>query len=124
MKNIISSLLIIAIAYFFFNHIEKLENSNTQIDQLEAGLSTFSKYLEGGSAISFLANSPEEVKIHFETQNILAPIVVHKGWQDHDYLLYIEDYNHPANEGVPTSFFTLVDSVRDDRFHFKLFKRK
>lgn len=124
MKKLLSILLIGAILYLIIDHIKSLANSVTQIDQISNGLSSFKNELKNAKGVSFIANSPEEIKIHFETQNILAPIMVHKGWQDYDYLLYIEDFNYPKNESVPVDFFELVKRTSDDRFHFNLYERK
>ncbi len=124
MKKIILLFIIFCGGYLIYSHIKNINASNTQIDQISNGISQLFDQFKEEERISFMANSPEEVKIHFESQYIIAPMIIEKGFHDNKYLLYIEDFNHPSNEHLPVELIKEVKRVKDDRFNFILFEKK
>jgi len=124
MKKIIFFLILIVIAFLLKNHFDFIAKENTEIDLLQKGISQFEEYIDEESTLSFMANSPEEIKLHFESQFVVAPTLLEKGFHPHKFLVYIENINSEPNEYLPLEQVDLVKSVIVDRFRFTLFKRK
>lgn len=124
MKKIIIFIIFLLGCYLLYGHLKFINGSKTQIDQIEIGINQLLPLFKNETKISFMANSPEELKIHFESQYILAPTILEKGFHDNKNLLYIEDFNYPTNEYLPTESLKEIRRYSDDRFHFILFEKK
>lgn len=123
MKKFILILIICFGIYQISSHYCQINQSKVQIDQVAAGVNALVPLIKKENKISFMVNSPEEMKIYFETQFILTPMILEKGWHDNKFMVYIEDFNHPPNEGLPIKNLQEIKRISDDRFHFVLYKQ-
>ncbi|WP_124979072.1 hypothetical protein [Nonlabens xiamenensis] len=123
-KRLIFIIILLLCFYSIYDHIEEETEKTVQIDEIEKGVKDLRPLLKGEDKISFLANSPEERKIHFEAQYILAPLIVHRGNQGDKYALIIENFNYPLDSTFRMEEFKEVKRVEEKRFNFILMERK